>query len=72
MPRAPILAALILWLASASPAAACSTCDAGLRKQVWAGVFDAGFGRNLLYSALPFAVFGLAAAALHGRPGGRR
>ena len=72
MSRVPVAVSLALFAACASPAAACSTCDAGIRKQVWAGVFDAGFGRNLLYSALPFAVFGIAAAALHGRPGGRR
>ena len=64
--RHPFLAAAAVALL-ASPAAACPTCDAGIRKRVWAGVFGPDFAANVAYSALPFAVFAGAAAALHGR-----
>ena len=70
--KAPTLALLTAaaLAACAGPASACPHCDAGVRQRVWAGVFGEGFVRNVLVSAAPFAVFGLAAAALHGRPGG--
>ena len=55
----------------AAPAPACLTCDAGIRKQVYAGVFGPDFWPNVAYSALPFAVFGGAAVALHGPRAGR-
>ena len=65
MKRLALAAAAILIFAG--PAAACPTCDAGVRKRVWAGVFGPDFAANVGYSALPFAVFAGAAAALHGR-----
>ena len=65
----PLVAAAALLFAPA--ATACPTCDAGIRKRVRAAVFGPDFARNLLVGAVPFAAFGLAAAAVHGRPGGR-
>ena len=69
MKRLLLSAAAVAAFAASSPApaAACATCDAGVRKRVWAGVFGPDFARNLVYSALPFAAFAGAAAALHGR-----
>ena len=65
MKRVLLSAAAAMLLAG--PAAACPTCDAGIRKRVWAGVFGPDFAANVGYSALPFAVFAGAAAAVHGR-----
>ena len=64
--KRPLLAAAAAALL-AGPAAACPTCDAGIRARVRAGVFGPDFAANVGYSALPFAVFAGAAAALHGR-----
>ena len=63
----PALLAAAAFALLAGPAAACPTCDAGVRKRVWAGVFGPDFAANVGYSVLPFAVFAGAAAALHGR-----
>ena len=69
-PLAAPLAAAAVLLAPA-PAFACATCDAGIRKQVWAGVFGPDFAANVLFSALPFAVFAGVALAVHGPRGTR-
>ena len=68
---APAGAALV-WAAAADPAAACTTCAQGIRRQVWAEVFGPDFAANLLVTALPFAAFALTAAAVHGFRGPRR
>ena len=64
---ARLAAVALIFTAAAGPAAACPTCDAGVRARVWAGVFGPDFAGNLVASLLPFVAFGLAAAALHGR-----
>ena len=55
-------------LTSPAPALACPECAEGVRRQVRAGIFDAGFGANLAATALPFAVFGGVTAWIHGGP----
>ena len=64
MNRTFLTAAALALLAA--PAAACPTCDAGIRKQIWAAVFGPDFAANVGYSVLPFVVFAGAAAAVHG------
>ncbi len=63
----PTLILLITtWLAAPAPALACPDCAEGVRRQVRAGIFDAGFGTNLAAMALPFAIFGAVTALIHG------
>ena len=70
--RATGVAAALFWSAAAGPASACTTCAKGIRRQVWAEVFGPDFAANLLVTALPFAAFAAAAAAVHGFGGPRR
>ena len=69
--RSALPLAAVAALLFAPAASACPTCDAGIRQRVRAAVFGPDFARNLSVGAAPFAAFGFAAAALHGRPGGR-
>ena len=64
---------LLAGMLLASGAWGCPDCAEGIRRQVRAGIFDAGFGRNLGMAALPFGVFAGITAAIHfGVPGRRR
>ncbi|MDG3007845.1 hypothetical protein [Paludisphaera mucosa] len=56
----------------AATAEACPVCSRPAGRAVRAGIFDGGFGLNLLAAALPFGVCLGVAAAVHFAPDGGR
>jgi hypothetical protein len=59
-----ILPALALLMTAAS-APACPQCQAGIARQVRAGIYDDQFAFNLFATLLPFGVLLGIAAAIH-------
>ncbi len=66
-----LLAAALALLAAASPARACPLCDTATGVRVRAGVFDADFGANVVYTLLPFLVAFAGVTLVHFAPAAR-